>query len=313
MRLFVVILLLLVALPLLLYLGLVLYADARLGRAVDRVDRVRLKSVITGVPEESGITPVRLGGAEGERVEGLLLPPREGEGARLAILLLGGVGTGKEAVRLIDPIPGAAVLSIDYPLKEKLPGNRLLDKAASLPGLVGGAAESARASALALRYLRAREGTERVVVVGVSLGVPYAALLAARCEEVDAAALLHGGGDVSRIVARALPIPERLRGFGGDALGRLIAPLDPARFAGAISPRPLLLVNAEDDPRIPPRSIRALHDAAREPKTIVMLEGGHVLPEKRDLVRGLMKITLEWLAELHFLQRDATPPPPPAP
>jgi fermentation-respiration switch protein FrsA (DUF1100 family) len=169
--------------------------------------------------------------------------------------------------------------------------------------MVDGVAESLVSFALAKRYLE-RGGT-RTVLVGVSLGVPFAAALASAGEKPGAVALLYGGADVGAVIAQALPGgPAPLRTAAGRILGRIVARLDPARTAGGIAPAPLLLVNAAEDPRIPGACVRALREAAREPKKVVVLEGGHVLPEKADLLRALIAEVLVWLREVTILQGD---------
>jgi len=288
------------------YLLLLFYAEARFARGLDGMRSVTVASAEVEV-EEEGLAAVRIAGTEGEVVEGLLREPPGGD-PDVGILVLGGVGTGKNAVRLTGSIPGALLLSVDYPLKAKLPGDDLLAKAVGLKAIVDGTAESLPAVALARRYLGSVQGIERVVIVGVSLGVPFAAILGAMEERPAAVALLYGGGEVDRIVERALPIrPLGLRQFTGKLLGRLPAPLDPVRFAGKIAPAPLLLVNDPGDPRIPAESVDALRRAAREPAKIVSLEGGHVLPEKEELLARVVTETRAWLSELAILQEVAPP------
>jgi fermentation-respiration switch protein FrsA (DUF1100 family) len=219
-------------------------------------------------------------------------------------------------VRLINPIPGALVLALDYPMASRLPDENVLSKIGSVPGLIAGSAEMLSTVSLAWRYLESDPRIEHVALVGVSLGIPFITAVAAECGEPDAVALLYGGGEVWKIVARALPVrPGVVQSNLGRLLGRLISRLDPARHVGRISPAPLLLVHATDDPRIPKECIAALNEAAREPKTIVAFEGGHVLPEKKEVVALLVAEASDWLRELQILQPvagdDARESPPP--
>jgi hypothetical protein len=306
MKAFLLIIIVLLILAAAAYLLLLFYADVRFARGLDEMRAAQVRSAEVGA-SEGGIAAVRITGGNGLVVGGLLGAPRDGN-PTVGILILGGVGTGKNAVRLAGSIPGALLLSVDYPLKAKLPGDDLFSKASGLKAMVDGTAESLPAVALGRRYLGSIDGIERVVLIGVSLGVPFAAILGVMEERPDAVALLYGGGEVDRIVERALPVrPRQLRWFLGKMLGRLLAPLDPVRFAGAVSPCPLLLVNDPGDPRIPAESVEALRRAAREPKKIVSLEGGHVLPEKEELLARVVGETRDWLVELNVLQEIARP------
>ena len=57
-------------------------------------------------------------------------------------------------------------------------------------------------------------------------------------------------------------------GFGPDAI-------DPCRFVGAVSPRPILFVNATRDETVPRAATEALYQAAQEPKKIEWFDGSH--------------------------------------
>jgi len=52
--------------------------------------------------------------------------------------------------------------------------------------------------------------------------------------------------------------------------------VDPETVIGAISPRPVLLINGALDPVVPPIHAERLYQAAREPKSLVVLpDTGH--------------------------------------
>ncbi|MBM3320505.1 MAG: alpha/beta hydrolase [Candidatus Eisenbacteria bacterium] len=292
------------------YAWLVRMADRSFERAIERARAIEVEAIEIGEARD-GIAEVRITGAGGERAIGLRREISPEDHLRLRVLLIGGIGTGENAARLVVPFPGAEIYSFEYPLAARLPRGDALSKAASIPSLIKGTAESLVSFGLAKRAIFSRGDGASNVLIGVSLGVPFAAALASIGEKPDAVALLYGGGDIGPIIARALPSgPFTLRALAGRTLGRLLARLDPARTAGGIAPAPLLLVSAEDDPRIPAASVRALHDAARDPKTVVLLGGGHVLPEKEALLEELVREVVAWLRELQLLQDvgEAAPP-----
>ena len=116
MSLFLRIVLIVVLVPLVMvaiaYAWLVHRADTRFRGALTEAAEVTFDRAEIGSVED-GIAPLRIIGGGGEEAEGLLRPPPGGGEARVGILLVGGIGTGKNAARLVDPIPGAVVLALD--------------------------------------------------------------------------------------------------------------------------------------------------------------------------------------------------------
>jgi fermentation-respiration switch protein FrsA (DUF1100 family) len=85
---------------------------------------------------------------------------------------------------------------------------------------------------------------------------------------------------------------------------RPFAEFEPARFVGAIAPRPVVMINGVDDPQIPAAAVRALHDALREPKEQIWLRTGHLMPDDTLLIRALVDTAL---ARLPVLRRGPRP------
>jgi hypothetical protein len=54
---------------------------------------------------------------------------------------------------------------------------------------------------------------------------------------------------------------------------------------------------------VPVQAVRALYAAAREPKTLIWLTTGHLLPTDRPLIRALVDTTLARLPVLESAQR----------
>ena len=127
---------------------------------------------------------------------------------------------------------------------------------------------------------RAECDRRRIGYVGYSMGGMLGALLAGADRRVKAPALVLAGGDWQvHFDSRAdvfLPgirdEPERLL-----TARALLDPVDPVRWAGRISPRPVLVIGAREDLAIVPAMVDALFQAARDPKQVVWLEGGHLL------------------------------------
>lgn len=254
------------------------------------------------------------GGAIGAAVEHLTLtttagvrfrcvvrsPLNGGGGGRYpSIVLQGGIGTGRRAVLTIDSTYAGVAISCDYPLRD--PSRRSsLSFLASLPRIRAEVLSTPQALSLAADYLAQRPDvdTSRLAAVGASLGVAPVAAWAATDPRPRAVALVYFGADLGGILE--INLRRRigagwLRRLVGRALGACLRPLEPSRTVAAVSPRPLLVIGASDDERIPAGFVRRLYDAAREPKRLVLLPGRHVHPTDAALIAGLTDSTLAWL------------------
>jgi dienelactone hydrolase len=236
----------------------------------------------------AGVRAVRFEfSSRGDRVPGLLLLPDEGSGPYPLVLLQHGAGGSKEsdyldAARLPWVRRGVAVASIDFPLH----GERASSKLSEL--LIGSLAdrEGLRASLGAVLWSElARQAVHdlhrtldalgphpaldarRVAYAAFSMGAVLGALYAPTDPRLCAAALALGGA-----------------GIGPPAL-------DPARHVARFAGRPLLLVNAVRDERVPRAAAERLHAAAAEPKQVLWFDSGH-----NDLPGRALKAMWEFLA-----------------
>jgi len=279
--------------------GLVAWALS--GRAVEYGDLAGAEVSSEPSPDSAyTIDRVRLQGRSGGRVDCYLRRPVGGVApGRAAIVLFGGIGTGRRAAMLVDPRYGGAILSCDYPWADPSRGSiwRALPRMPAIRGQIVG---TPGALALAASYLASQPGvdTNRLAAIGASLAVPFVAAWAADDRRVAAVALIYGGGDLGALFEANL---RRRVGSGwlrrGLARGAaiLLGPLEPARTVGRISPRPILLVGSRDDERIPRASVDALVRAAGEPKTLVWFDGRHMMPRDTALLRLITDSTVAWL------------------
>lgn len=218
-----------------------------------------------------------------------------------AVIMIGGLETGRKVVDVPSETDELVVAGIDYPYEgPKRP--RGWEWARHFFPMRRAVLRTPSAVLLAAQYLYTREDVDpsRVAVVGVSLGVPFAVSAAATDRRLAGAALLHGGGDISDMAAyayadRGSPWVVRLL---SEALAWVLAPLEPEKYADDIAPRPVLMVNGIDDEFIPRSSVLSLYRAVREPKRLVWIEGRHVAASNDDVVSILMRLTLEWMAEV---------------
>lgn len=243
--------------------------------------------------------------SRGDRVPGhLLLPPRP-SGPRPLVL----VSQGNESRRQEPALPeacriwageGAAVAAVDLPLQGARTNAKLSQKLgrAFEEGAAGPLdatlwTEFTRQAVLDLRRaLDALGGLDevasgRVAYVGSRLGAAVGAIFCAADPRVCCAVLaLGGGGSVPR-----------------DA--------DPAAHVRGFAPRPLLLVNARCDERLPRERAEALHAAAGEPTQALWLErcGSELPAESLDPILGFVRLHLPLSSGELARPREAAPGP----
>ena len=231
--------------------------------------------------------------SRGDRVPGVLLLPADRPPPYPLVLLQHGAGGSKEAdyldaARLPWVRGGAAVASIDFPLHGERANAKL---GARLFGAIAGrTAGDEQVGALLRDFVR-----QARCDLGRALDV-----LEAR-PELDADRVAYAAFSLGAIVgALFCPGDRRLRAAALALAGGGLGPreLDPVRHIGGFAGRPLLLVNATRDERIPRSAAEALHAAAPEPKQIAWFESGH-----NDLPGQALKAMWTFLARELAIER----------
>lgn len=227
-------------------------------------------------------------------------------GARRPVLIvLGGHRTGSDAVDLFGDVGDRVVVGLDYPYDgpEKVRGTRQILK--TLPLARQAMLDTVPAVSLALDWILTQPwaDADRVVVVGASLGVPFATTAAAHDERIRGAMLVHGAADnrlwleaqlARRIDTRALHYPLSVL-LHWMAYGPA---LDTRARIGAIAPRPVVIIGARNDERTPAGQTELLYELAGEPKRLRFTDGAHIEPDRSEIIEALLRIAEE---EMEFL------------
>lgn len=211
--------------------------------------------------------------------------------------------------RAVDHLPrdfgDVVVLSLDYPAAFPLEihlgdalfhGQQLREAAEQVPSLFS----------LGASYLAGRADVDstRIAVAATSFAVPFAVISAAFDTRFRNVVLVYGAGDLDRVLAANLTLrPRALRQAAAWLAMRPFRALEPERYAALIAPRPLIMVNGIDDPQMPRQAVEALFAAAREPKSIVWLRTGHLMPTDSTLIRALVDTALARLPVLRGVRR----------
>ena len=261
---------------------------------------------VTAIEEESttdsaGIreTHLRLTSNTGQRIALAIRRPipaaTERDSTRRPLfLILGGHERGRGAGALIGDTRGAVFASLEYPFE----GNHRakgLEIVAQVPLIRRALYDTPPAVHLALDYLLARADVDstRVELVGASFGAPFATIAAARDPRVTRLWLAHGGGDTHAMIDRGLEkeIPNRWLRAPVSHLANVLASgprFTPERWIAQVAPRPVVMLNAEADEKIPRRSVEILYAAALAPKELVWLPGNHMQGNRPDVLRRLV-------------------------
>jgi dienelactone hydrolase len=115
---------------------------------------------------------------------------------------------------------------------------------------------------------------------GRSLGGFMGSMLIGADPRVKAAVLLVSGGDWRTYLARSwVALGGNLRGARLNAAVRKLAPIDPVRWIPRARGRAVFMAAGRRDDATPFASAKALHRAAREPKEVLVYDGGHDIEE----------------------------------
>jgi dienelactone hydrolase len=222
---------------------------------------------------------LRYAGGDSASVPAVLLQPAAVTDAGPAVVLQHGANTSKDDYYIQAPArrwakQGWTVLAIDLAEHgeratttptDPLVRRRLIGK----PAFV---AQSLADLAAGVDLLTETPDVDptRIAYVGFSLGGMLGTVFAARERRVRAAAIVIAGSFAhTRYWERGTTEEERAR------RRQAAEATDPVFFAGAITPRPFLMVNTTDDPVFPREAVETLFAAAREPKELRWRPGTH--------------------------------------
>jgi len=212
------------------------------------------------------------------------------------VILLGGQRTGKDAVDLVGQHSGIAFAAIDYPYTGPRSINGFWQSIRSVPAIQQAFIDAPPALSLALTWALQQEWVDpdRIELVGVSLGVPFAAVAGAVDPRFTRVWLLHGGGDNVAWVDHAAR-----RSIENDTVRRIAAStamflvygnsFDTPEWIAQISPRPVVIVAACDDDFVPREAQLPLVEAAAHPDVeLIWMDGQHIKPGRSEELQQLL-------------------------
>lgn len=250
---------------------------------------------------------VRLISDSGLQVSFRIIRDVETDALLPVLVILGGHRTGSDAVELFGDVGHRSIVGVDYPYDgpDKVKG--VIPIARTIPLARQAFLDTVPAISLLLDWLveQAWVDKKRIILVGASLGVPFAATAAARDRRITALMLIHGAAD-NRLwleVQVARRIDTELLHYPLATILYWLAygpVLDTSKHVATISPRPVLIIGARDDERTPAGQAEILFDAARDPKRLRRTDGQHIQSNRTEIFAELRRIADE---ELEFLSQ----------
>jgi hypothetical protein len=225
------------------------------------------------------------------------------------LIVLGGLGTGENNIRLIDNIGDNAVIGYDWPMPMDFPKGRdlllqtpdLYHRVMMVPGQV--------ASVIGWLATQPWADDKRISVLGFSLGA-LATPAAENLTEHDGhpigwTIIAYGGAPFGALFASN---PHMKPKWMGPVVDVLLHPLQPTVNLPYLSSH-FLVLEGRDDALIPAEARAALSDAVPGSKDVVVFGGDHmgVGPDKQALLGQIIRTSRGWLI------RNGAVNPPPAP
>ncbi|MEQ9563467.1 MAG: hypothetical protein RLN69_13190 [Woeseiaceae bacterium] len=266
---------------------------------VNRRGDIISAEVLASALRDDGSTTstVRLGSSSGLEVDLRLLLPAAATNEQVPLMLLiGGHRTGKAAIDLIGDSKGIAFAAIDYPYDGPRSISGVWQAFKSIPAVQSALLDTPQALMLVIDWLEGASWFDlsRTELAGISLGVPFAAVAGALDERFSRVWLIHGASDNNDWLMHASRdrISNRhVRKFAVDSLLKITHgdSFNTAMWIEETSPRPVVVIAASDDERVPRQAMRYFVDASE--RGTVRLEwthGEHVDPARQDLLAELV-------------------------
>ena len=244
---------------------------------------------------------IRLESSTGLQVNMRLLRPATAPGETLpVIIVMGGEGTGKDAVDLVGAPRGVAYLALDYPYDGDQELDAFWESITAIPAIQQAFLDSPPAMSLAVDWAQQQPWFDRhnVELVGASLGVPFTAVAGAIDQRFTRVWLLHGGANNApwvmhlgrRYIENEFLRSIVVRGALLLVYGNSFEAID---WIPEIAPRPLIIVSAKDDDFVPAEAQAPFIEAAEsEYIELVWTEGRHIRPTRQSELQQLLDVVL---------------------
>jgi len=251
------------------------------------------------VQEPGGFTSqsIYISTDSGLRVNARVLRPASQDAPLPVVVLLGGHRTGRDAVGLVGHPGRAAMVALDYPYHGENSIRSAADLFRGIRAVQRALLDTPPAASAVLDWLEQQDwaDTARAELVGVSFGAPFVAVAGALDERFRRVWIIHGGAGNRGWIEHNLRdrIPQNwLRPLAASLVHLMVYgnSFDTEDWVARIAPRPVVVIGARDDDRLPAHKVENVYRAAGQPKELIWTEGGHVDPRRPELVQALLGI-----------------------
>lgn len=228
------------------------------------------------------------------------LPESVPESGLPVLIILGGLEVGRESLRYI-PYHGQNILiAYQYPYSPRYwyQGSPLRQ----IPAIQRAALKVPSQTVTLGRWMRRQSwwsGTP-VSLLGYSFGAMFVPAIHSVSDPQEgifgSTVLAYGGADLSILFHANLELPEPLRSLGAFLLETAVYPLEPLHHLNRMSGN-ILVMNGLKDDQVPGASWKLLQNRISSPKTVKLLDRGHMHPKKKELTLQIVRISQEWLAD----------------
>lgn len=249
----------------------------------------------------SAFFDVTLTSNTGLQVQLTINRPRKITGRRPLVIMMGGYVIGRRAAELIQNTHGIVIAAISYPYhgREALNNMSYLRNINSIHQAL---LDTPPAVLLALDYLAKQDYVDpaHVELAGISFGAFLASIPGALDKRFERVWLIHGGGDPVAVydhmtADKIKSGPLRWLLTRGFAVLTQTSYLKPERWVGRISPRPVMVVHARNDPSYPKQSILDLDRALRQPYQIIWLGQEHIGARSHELIQQMTDLIYKYI------------------
>jgi len=221
-----------------------------------------------------------------------------------AVIILGGMMTGKSAVNYAYGVDNVILAAPDYRYKPRWEYNIftiLYDLLEAYEAMYMQVVDNI----LLIEYLNSWDKNEekRISLLGYSFGVPFAIATVSVQKNINQLALVYGGADLKFLIRHNLDLFNFII---DELLVQLfwlhVMNFEPGNFTENLAAESILLVNGLQDKKIPELSAKKLQNNLSGQKSIIWLESKHVHPQNKQLSLKIIDILKNWYQEKGFVE-----------
>ncbi len=219
-----------------------------------------------------------------------------------AIIILGGMMTGKTAVNYAYGVDNVILAAPDYRYKPRSDYSLftiLFDLIPAYEALYMQVVDNL----ILLEYLNSWNKTNnKMSILGYSFGVPFAMATTSVQNKINHLALVYGGADLQFLIRHNFKL---INPIIDELLVQLfwlhVMNFEPGKFAENISADSILIINGLQDEKIPESAARDLQTNINQPKTVIWLESKHVHPRNKELSLKIISLLNKWYLNTDFI------------